>query len=378
MDYDRKSTVSSFYGAPKTSLDALNADFVAHPPNVRARDDASSFFNGDNRMSTDLHGPRANAGYNRNSFFHAGREEPVKGGRDEEEEVAQEAWDVYADFNNAGPRYSHTFGQNSQGYQQLPPLSPNVEEVASTNNVEMVTVPALGPEWSKDEMRGMTKAGKNERRAETRREKWKAWNRGERGMCGHYCTKKVFVFVVFGVCIAIGIVLAFTVPRVPIFGFNSDSPLVNATGAWGNAVPFIFSRFPANFSFPANAALQVNTHNNYVPITFNHIKANVFDLQTSRLVATGDLGHKTFPAKKYTNLLLPLNFTYIASNDTDQTWANWYNACKNRGLYTDGKRQPVQYRILLTMNILGLPNSRSTSTEVSDAECPVELPMNAG
>ncbi|KAG1741402.1 hypothetical protein EDD22DRAFT_1007146 [Suillus occidentalis] len=46
-------------------------------------------------------------------FFAAGRLEPLKGGRDEDsEEEALEAqtWDVYADFDNAGPIYSTTFG----------------------------------------------------------------------------------------------------------------------------------------------------------------------------------------------------------------------------------------------------------------------------
>jgi hypothetical protein len=98
MDADRKSTVSSFYGGRK-STDALNQDYAS--PNARfGRDDASSFFGSDpQRMS--LAGRAVSGGYNSRSFY-PGREEPLKGGRDEEEE----AWDVYADFNNTGPRYS--------------------------------------------------------------------------------------------------------------------------------------------------------------------------------------------------------------------------------------------------------------------------------
>jgi len=64
----------------------------------------------------------------------------------------------------------------------------------------MVTVPALGPEWQKSEMRDMTKAGRREKKAESRNEKWKAWKRGERGMCGKYFTRRVFVFTLFGLC----------------------------------------------------------------------------------------------------------------------------------------------------------------------------------
>lgn len=75
------------------------------------------------------------------------------------------------------------------------------EETMSTHGpVEMVTVPALGPEWQREEMRDMTKAGRREKKAETRTAKWKAWNRGERGMCGKWFTRRVFVFFLFGLC----------------------------------------------------------------------------------------------------------------------------------------------------------------------------------
>lgn len=122
MDYDRKSNVSSFYGGRKTSLDALNTDFPAHSV-AHGRDDGSSFYHPEHgsRGSVDLLAPgrpsHGSAGYNRSSFAHAGREEPLKRGRDEEEatnQVGEGIWDVYADFNNAGPRYSTAFGQNQE------------------------------------------------------------------------------------------------------------------------------------------------------------------------------------------------------------------------------------------------------------------------
>jgi hypothetical protein len=118
---------------------------------------------------------------------------------------------------------------------------------------------------------------------------------------------------------SIGVLLAVMVPRVPSFSFNSSAPLARATGSWNASIPTYFSRAPANFSFPAFASLQVNTGSNFLPLTFNHVFASVTDLQTGRLVASGDLGHKTLPAKSFPHIMLPLNFTYIASNDTDQT-----------------------------------------------------------
>lgn len=83
MEQDRrKSEVSSYYGNADAYSPSANADLT---PNGLPR----------------------GAGYNDSSYLAAGRQEPLKGGRDEEEALQQDsAWDVYADFNNAGPRYS--------------------------------------------------------------------------------------------------------------------------------------------------------------------------------------------------------------------------------------------------------------------------------
>ena len=68
--------------------------------------------------------------------------------------------------------------------------------------VEMVTVPALGPEWKADELRNMTKAGKREDKAERRAQKWKEWRRGERGLCGRYFTRKFLAWFGLFFCCA--------------------------------------------------------------------------------------------------------------------------------------------------------------------------------
>jgi len=88
-------------------------------------------------------------------------------------------------------------------YTQLPPTpSLQKEEIqTSGEKVEMVTVPALGAEWGKEELRSMTKTGRREKKKETRSEFWKSWNRGERGLCGHYFTRKFLVFFLFGLCV---------------------------------------------------------------------------------------------------------------------------------------------------------------------------------
>jgi hypothetical protein len=118
MESDRKSAVSSFFGGRKTSIDPLNSNIPPRSPPHFARehdpDTASSFFNPE-RASVDPLSNRQppSAGYNSLSFLHTGREEPLRAGKDEEEQEG--AWDVFADFNNTGPRYSAAFGQRDEG-----------------------------------------------------------------------------------------------------------------------------------------------------------------------------------------------------------------------------------------------------------------------
>ena len=116
MDPDRKSNVSSFYGGGRSG-DASNNDYPGNParPPRNRYDPPASYYNQDDgqpRASTELlNGGAKSAGYNQNSFFAAGRTEPLKGGYDEEEHLEGKedgAWNVFADFNNAGPRYSTT------------------------------------------------------------------------------------------------------------------------------------------------------------------------------------------------------------------------------------------------------------------------------
>jgi len=66
----------------------------------------------------------------------------------------------------------------------------------------MVTVPAMGAEWAKDEMRAMTKSGRKKAKKDARKHFWKEWNRGERGLCGRYFTRRVLVFTMFFLCVA--------------------------------------------------------------------------------------------------------------------------------------------------------------------------------
>jgi len=119
--------------------------------------------------------------------------------------------------------------------------------------------------------------------------------------------------------VSIGITLAFVIPRVPGFAINGSSPLVPATGWFNDSISAEFSRSPANFSFAGAISLQVDTSANFLPLVFNHLDAQVYDLTSFRQVGVGHLNHTKLPAKTFTDILMPLNFTYLATNDSDLT-----------------------------------------------------------
>jgi hypothetical protein len=90
-------------------------------------------------------------------------------------------------------------------YQQLSPqFSAKVDEEANAQGpVEMVTVPALGAEWGKDELKDMTKRGRREKDKENFGRKWKMFNRGQYGLFGSkWLTRRTLVFTLFGLCAA--------------------------------------------------------------------------------------------------------------------------------------------------------------------------------
>jgi hypothetical protein len=209
-------------------------------------------------------------------------------------------------------------------------------------------------------------------------------------------------------------VLGFTIPRVPAFSFNDATPIAKATGNWNSSVPTYFNTAPANFSFPAFAALKVDTDSNYLPLKFNYLRATVYDLDTLVKVATGDLGSRTLPAKAFPEINLPLNFTYVASNSSDQTCAYSHRlpgeyrfnsivqikicmmlaraehciqmepahvrfpSIYHRDLNVSNISLAMKIRLVLDLGIAGLPTEHHASTQISDAACPIELSITHG
>ncbi|KAF8713296.1 hypothetical protein RHS03_00974, partial [Rhizoctonia solani] len=391
-DFDSRSQVSSFYGRPSSQINMDSMPRQRQQPDTlgtNRRDSTSSFFRPDEYGASGLDYDSTNrrgGGYDRASYI--GLDNPRgdigTAGKDEE-------WDVFADFNNQGPRYATPFQQDS-GYRPIRETAGG-SQASAANQVELVTVPALGAEWKASELHDMTKAGRAEARAEERRRKWREFNRDQRGLCGiSWAKRTTLVWVIFIVCAVVGILLAILIPRVPSFGFLGDMPL-NATSDGGNPQ---FSRVPANFSFDALVSLQVNTNGQIVlPLHFNNIRATIYEVESARQVASGDLGGYTVPAKTYAELKVPVTFSYEAANTSDVTCGffpfrflhtvfdtalkgtKFYDACKNKSQVTGGKRPSLQLRLVLELSIAGLIGKPTAGTQINDAACPIELAANA-
>ncbi|KAH7099541.1 hypothetical protein BKA62DRAFT_709869 [Auriculariales sp. MPI-PUGE-AT-0066] len=329
-----------------------------------AHDVRSSYYDKDAPFDPYAQGhARQSSGYNAASFATPARQAPLKGGRDEEEAFSPEAnWDIYNDFNNVGPRLNNT-----------PPAFSSADSKgrksdATTPEVELVTVPAFGAEWNKDELKGMTKSGKRKAKTQARNDTVRAWFRGEEGACGGCFTRRLLVFVIFGLILATGIALAICIPRVPSFSFNSDSPFrpINNDGdaQWKTA----FSRTPANFSFPAWLDLRVNTRSSITPIHFDLLSAKLYEQGEYTVVGTGNLTGYTVPAKKDVPILLPIVFEHQAVNSSDLT-----NSVNVGG----GKRPGINIRVVLEMKIRGRLGTAGTSTQINGVACPIELPLDS-
>ncbi|CED82376.1 hypothetical protein [Phaffia rhodozyma] len=349
-----------------------------------------------------------------------------------------DGWDIYADFNNAGPRYntrSHLApgiegerfvsstrnqrptssrpgssmyntpllygagqphqtpkGPNSTtGSQSMASLLPSQERGRShygkyaasefsqggkpASNAEMqiselVTVPVLGAEWKKEELHSLTKKSRKEDSALKRKRKWRAFTRDEDR--GRYCCglslRQLLLYSTGVLIIIMAIMLYFLIPRVPSFSWAESDPFTIPTGLDNTSA--VFSRTPANFTFPATLNLQADTKATYIPITFKSITARLYDLSTDKQVGTG-VWKGTMPAKKLFPFSMNVTFSYEGYNSTDPTWLSFYDACAH--IYPGTNRTTFDIRMVIDMKAVGVVGTRSDRTSIEDITCPYEL-----
>ncbi|OCF40816.1 hypothetical protein I317_05351 [Kwoniella heveanensis CBS 569] len=294
------------------------------------------------------------------------------------EEEYDEPFDVRADFDGDGPRWSERHGPkpghgliNSIGGgaagsmkgegsirsggamgtgiagddRSYRPVEDHIAPSAYTDPAkslhsreELVSVPVLGPEWKKTELHELSRRGQSELKGDKRTRAWREWTRDQRGLFGvKWLTRKVFVFIVFAFLAALGVTLYFVIPRAPSFEFYNDSPFVV------NEDTVNFNRVPTNFSFAGNLNLFGDASSSYLPVHFTSLQATLYDVTTNKKIATGDWGNKHMDHKDQQPVVLPVQFEYSAVNTSDITWNNMYQACGHKwtGTTRPGERNDV-------------------------------------
>ncbi|KAL7414432.1 hypothetical protein BDY24DRAFT_385184 [Mrakia frigida] len=349
-------------------------------------------------------------------------EEEEDGYGQEEDEGRGDGWDVYADFNNTGPRYSTaplTSGissssiappsrggggpnndRSSKSYrpistygegQPIVPSGPNYSSSAKSiqggsvyggkamsaaqlETSELVTVPVLGADWKRSELHSLSKQGKKEAQQEKRDRMWKRFKRDEDRQCWGASLRQLLVWGTFGLCIAVGLTVYFVIPRIPSYEFDTTQPIQAIEGATNTSDTILFSRTPANFSFPALVSLAADSESTYIPVHLTSISAIVSDLGTGRQVANGTWSG-TFKAKTITNFNIPVTFSYAAINSSDTTWNNYYTACAH--IYTGTVRPTLNVKLTLTSKASGRIGATTVSQQISSIACPYELPSDS-
>lgn len=121
----------------------------------------------------------------------------------------------------------------------------------NASGIELVTVPALGTEYSQDEMKGMSRHYKRKTKATRRKDAVSRWGKGEYKICG-WLSPRWAVLMAFIGCVILGVLLFFVVPRVPTIAYQSS----NALEAVPNSASMVTHQSPTNFRcVPTKAAL---------------------------------------------------------------------------------------------------------------------------
>ncbi|GAK65666.1 uncharacterized protein PAN0_009c3884 [Moesziomyces antarcticus] len=238
---------------------------------------------------------------------------------------------------------------------------------ADSTGIELITVPALGNEYTKEELRDMTRSSKRRRKRTARTKRCSLWVSGQDHLWG-WLSPRVAVFLAFFILASLGVLLYFVIPRVPTFAILTTNPVV----AIPNGASMQVNRSPTNFSMDMGFNLRASNRGGWIASHARDIKMQVTDLNTYRTVGKGQLDNLSFKARGNTLFQMPVHFSYVSINTTgDQTWQDFYTAC---GPNIQGQSRPtLNLAIQLSMDIAGLIGRKATNTQINNVACPFTL-----
>lgn len=278
------------------------------------------------------------------------------------------------DVRNADPRRS-VIQQNNRNstFSASPSNNRNTisgmgpQHADTTTGIELITVPALGNEYTKEELREMTPAAKRRRKRAHRKRKCALWVHGEDHLWG-WLSPRVAVFIAFIMVVGLAVMLYFVIPRVPTFAVLSTNPVV----AIPNGASMQVNHSPTNFSMTMGFNLRANNRNGWIASKANDLRMTITDLNTYKVVGKGQMDELSFPGKQLTPFQFPVEFSYVSLNASgDSTFQDFYQGC---GPNIPGVQRPtLNLAIELSMNIVGLLGRKGTNTQIGNVACPFTL-----
>ncbi|KDN51994.1 hypothetical protein K437DRAFT_254733 [Tilletiaria anomala UBC 951] len=279
------------------------------------------------------------------------------------------------DVQNGDPRFSHPkrASQLASG-EDKGIMTPSNEErnpftqTTLHSGIELVTVPALGQEFTEEERRKMTRPYKRKSKRGAKKAKFMIWARGEKKVLG-FLDPRMLVFIAFFFCIILGLALFFVIPRVPTFQFLTDKPFDAVPDGSGMSIGYSPA---ANFSMDMKANLRADNTAGWIPLTLTDIKVTVNNVNTYIKVGEGTIDKYVFPGRKKTTFQLPVSFSYRSLNQSgDATWQSFHRACGP--IYPNSPRPYLNLELTLDFNVQGLIGRKGASTQLPNIVCPFEL-----
>ncbi|UZJ52109.1 hypothetical protein CBS101457_001429 [Exobasidium rhododendri] len=241
------------------------------------------------------------------------------------------------------------------------------DEPRDGTDIELITVPALGAEYTAEEIKAMKKPHKRRKKALHSREKAQRWIKSDDRYFG-CLSPQLAIFMIFGSLAALGVMLYFVIPRVPTIAVQTVTPLVAVPDGGSMETHLV----PTNFSMDMKINLRADNTGGWIATKVNKMNMKVYDITTSKLVGEGTMNAQSFPGRKQKTFQFPVSFAYASINATgDATWLHWVNACGPK--YTNTARQALSLQLSITMDIAGLIGSKGTSAQLADLECPFTL-----
>ncbi|CDR87220.1 uncharacterized protein SPSC_00346 [Sporisorium scitamineum] len=267
--------------------------------------------------------------------------------------------------NNRNSSYPAATGGGLGNSNTISGMGP--QHADSATGIELITVPALGNEYTKEELRDMTRLSKRRKKRSHRRKRYQLWVSGQDHLWG-WLSPRVAVFIAFFTLVALGVMLFFVIPRVPTFAILSTNPVV----AIPNGASMKVNHSPTNFSMQMGFNLRASNRNAWIPSHATDLTLKVTDLNTYIKVGEGHMDSYTFAARANTPFVFPVQFSYVSLNSSgDQTFQDFYKAC---GPHYEGTTRPtLNLAVELGLNVRGLLGRKRTSSQVNDVVCPFVL-----